>query len=146
MSRYRKIASARLVRYPLSITCALIAFFWLASGSYSMTYQGASHYSIHLRQGLLEVTAHPRKIRLPFRRQIIRVDRVAFELRWTTVSRPGWYVLQIPLWIPFGIAIVPTCACWMIRPYPPGCCPRCCYDLTGNVSGVCPECGKPIVV
>ena len=25
-----------------------------------------------------------------------------------------------------------------------GCCPKCEYDLTGNISGVCPECGKPI--
>jgi len=26
---------------------------------------------------------------------------------------------------------------------PPGRCPACGYDLTGNVSGICPECGKP---
>ena len=25
----------------------------------------------------------------------------------------------------------------------PGCCPRCGYDLTGNTSGVCSECGEP---
>ncbi|UCG17088.1 MAG: hypothetical protein JSV19_03465 [Phycisphaerales bacterium] len=24
------------------------------------------------------------------------------------------------------------------------CCRRCGYDLTGNVSGVCPECGEPV--
>ncbi len=29
------------------------------------------------------------------------------------------------------------------RKHPPGHCPRCGYDLTGNVSGVCPECGRP---
>jgi hypothetical protein len=28
---------------------------------------------------------------------------------------------------------------------PRGCCTRCGYDLTGNVSGVCPECGTPVV-
>ncbi len=27
---------------------------------------------------------------------------------------------------------------------PPGSCQRCGYDLTGNVSGRCPECGKPL--
>jgi hypothetical protein len=27
---------------------------------------------------------------------------------------------------------------------PPGCCRECGYDLTGNVSGICPECGTPI--
>lgn len=29
-------------------------------------------------------------------------------------------------------------------PNPPGTCRRCAYDLTGNVSGVCPECGTAI--
>jgi hypothetical protein len=36
--------------------------------------------------------------------------------------------------------------CWKMYatrpPAPPGCCRRCWYDLTGNVSGVCPECGR----
>ena len=27
---------------------------------------------------------------------------------------------------------------------PPGSCPKCDYDLTGNISGVCPECGTNI--
>jgi predicted RNA-binding Zn-ribbon protein involved in translation (DUF1610 family) len=30
------------------------------------------------------------------------------------------------------------------RKVPPGLCVSCHYDLTGNVSGVCPECGKAI--
>ena len=28
--------------------------------------------------------------------------------------------------------------------YPPGHCQKCGYDLTGNVSGVCPECGTEV--
>lgn len=31
----------------------------------------------------------------------------------------------------------------MPRPKTPGFCARCGYNLTGNVSGVCPECGEP---
>jgi hypothetical protein len=27
---------------------------------------------------------------------------------------------------------------------PPGSCAHCGYDLTGNVSGICPECGTPV--
>jgi hypothetical protein len=30
------------------------------------------------------------------------------------------------------------------RPGRPGVCARCSYDLTGNVSGVCPECGAEV--
>ncbi|MHC4090717.1 MAG: hypothetical protein ACYSVY_10655 [Planctomycetota bacterium] len=33
---------------------------------------------------------------------------------------------------------------WMGPRYPKGCCQGCGYDLTGNVSGVCPECGAAV--
>jgi hypothetical protein len=36
------------------------------------------------------------------------------------------------------LAFVPT-----VSRYPRGCCISCGYDLTGNQSGRCPECGKP---
>lgn len=29
------------------------------------------------------------------------------------------------------------------KPIPPGCCQKCGYNLTGNISGRCPECGFP---
>ena len=55
----------------------------------------------------------------------------------------GTGVLRIPFWmilIPFA---VPTAWLWWrdSQPAPPGSCRKCGYDLTGNVSGVCPECG-----
>ena len=38
--------------------------------------------------------------------------------------------------------------CWKMYagrpPAAPGCCRRCGYDLTSNVSGVCPECGARV--
>jgi hypothetical protein len=48
----------------------------------------------------------------------------------------------IPLWILAALLAGP--AVWALhrdRPAKPGCCRRCGYDLTGNISGVCPECG-----
>jgi len=51
--------------------------------------------------------------------------------------------LILPLWIPFLLVAVPT-SIWFRRDrrrIPPHCCQRCGYDLTGNTSGVCPECG-----
>ena len=38
---------------------------------------------------------------------------------------------------------------WVFHPvrqkyHTPGCCQECDYDLTGNISGVCPECGTTI--
>ena len=50
----------------------------------------------------------------------------------------------IPLWAFFCLVGVPTAALfWRDRRRPkPGHCRKCGYDLTGNVSGVCPECGR----
>lgn len=48
----------------------------------------------------------------------------------------------LPLWIPILVLGVLTFALFRSdRLGPPGHCPTCRYDLTGNTSGVCPECG-----
>ena len=49
-----------------------------------------------------------------------------------------------PFWGPFVAFAVPTAILWWIdhaRRVPPGHCRQCGYNLTGNVSGRCPECG-----
>ncbi|MBP7745280.1 MAG: hypothetical protein KA383_04055 [Phycisphaerae bacterium] len=48
----------------------------------------------------------------------------------------AWGMMSLPLWA-FSRA-------WRL-PITPGKCPTCDYDLTGNTSGVCPECGTRIV-
>ena len=49
----------------------------------------------------------------------------------------------MPLWIPLLVIAVPTTLLWWRgrRRVPPDHCQQCGYNLTGNVSGVCPECG-----
>ncbi len=51
----------------------------------------------------------------------------------------------LPLW-PAYLAIVAwtVFVFWRYRGFPPGCCQVCSYDLTGNVSGICPECGTEV--
>ena len=49
----------------------------------------------------------------------------------------------IPLWLPLAILTPLTVIAWRKARWPlPGHC-ECGYNLTGNVSGRCPECGKP---
>ena len=52
----------------------------------------------------------------------------------------------IPLWIPFLLVCLPTAWLWRVerRRVAAGGCDACAYDLTGNVSGRCPECGTPV--
>ena len=56
----------------------------------------------------------------------------------------GSAVLAAPIWLPLLAISIPTSILWYLdrrRRPKPGHCP-CGYDLTGNESGVCPECGR----
>ena len=62
------------------------------------------------------------------------------------VTLDGWNMLAIPLWLPFGLTFVPATILFIRyrRRTTEGHCQKCGYDLTGNPSGVCPECGSKI--
>ncbi len=50
--------------------------------------------------------------------------------------------LCVPLWIPVCLVGLPTVVAWYRdRRFPPENCQACNYNLTGNTSGICPECG-----
>ena len=57
-----------------------------------------------------------------------------------------YYELTVPLWIPTALVGFPSAFLWWLdrRRFPPGHCERCGYNLTGNVSGICLECGRPV--
>ncbi len=63
-------------------------------------------------------------------------DLVLLQVYWTS--------LLVPLWIPLAIIAIPTAVLFHRdrRRILPGHCRKCGYDLTGNVSGICPECGE----
>ncbi len=65
---------------------------------------------------------------------------------FSVISTPPWTgTVEIPLWIPFVLLAVPAALLWWRDRKPPrGHCQRCGYNLTGNTSGTCPECGQPI--
>jgi len=55
------------------------------------------------------------------------------------------FVRTLPLWIPFILVAIPTLYLWRAdRRIPPGHCQKCGYNLKGNVSGICPECGTNV--
>jgi hypothetical protein len=54
--------------------------------------------------------------------------------------------IVIPLW---PLLVISACGafpvfCYSRLPKPEHLCTTCGYDLTGNISGTCPECGAPI--
>ena len=66
-------------------------------------------------------------------------ETVTMRLSWTDVSLPAWLPALLFAILPTFRAMSALRAC--ARPGP-GHCQKCGYDLTGNVSGVCPECGQ----
>ncbi len=71
-------------------------------------------------------------------------DRRSFRMIGSPPVRDYYYGRSaiMPLWMLLVIVAVPTTFIWRLdRHRLPGHC-SCGYDLTGNESGVCPECGR----
>ena len=74
-------------------------------------------------------------------------DFIARSWPWPSCHLSGGIrAIVVPLWIPFLLVVAPTTYLWYRdrRRPPPGHCRSCHYNLTGNVSGVCPECGEKV--
>lgn len=65
---------------------------------------------------------------------------------WTSATHPhSLFWIRVPLWLLLLVVGVPTgILFWRDRRSPPGHCLECGYNLTGNVSGRCPECGTDV--
>ena len=81
-----------------------------------------------------------------------RLERRSGDFNWgffgrrLPIVRRGLvlYVVGVPIWSLALAAVVPSAWLWYRdRRRAPGLCNKCGYDLRGNASGVCPECGSP---
>jgi len=81
----------------------------------------------------------------------MRSNSMSFSARWPdethSLAQITIHHLQVNLWLPFALLGALACACevrrHIRRARQKGCC-DCGYNLTGNVSGVCPECGAAV--
>ena len=78
-------------------------------------------------------------------RDLLTLEYFTARLDTTQVWRPfmARRVIVMPLWMCLVLPVVPTAVLFWRdrRRIPPGHCRACGYNLTGDVSGVCPECG-----
>ncbi len=64
---------------------------------------------------------------------------------WVARYQYGVWEASSPIWVLLVAAALPAAFLfWRDSRYPPGHCQRCGYDLTGNVTGVCSECGRAV--
>jgi hypothetical protein len=63
----------------------------------------------------------------------------------SALSDGGTTILHVPLWLILLATAIPMAVLWRRGRRPPkGCCQGCGYNLIGNVSGICPECGESV--
>jgi hypothetical protein len=120
---------------------ASIALVWMMSGWWQVHKVGRS-YSISVEYGRIKLMVVPGYQYEP-KWVVERIEEPPCWC-WTYYFAPR-SALFLPLWIVFVVASIPTAIVWWLAPrrYVPGHCRSCGYDLTGNVTGRCPECGTP---
>jgi hypothetical protein len=154
MARLRR--KVRILKWPGLVISLLIAVAWVASVPYQWTYTTRENsgnwtnvHSVWIGEGCLFSIHH--FLETPDKYAGLGV---VYNLAWPRWGIHIWrfqsgdWHLQLPLWTPFLLVAIPTALLWWRdrRCIPPGHCRECGYNLTGNVSGVCPECGMRVQI
>ena len=130
--------------------CALILMAWGFSSVYGVGVVASGDTAIILEHGWLSRLYHNMYYMDPSRYSFGRVGEL-----WMHRASAGYYGSWtstypiVPLWILLLIASIPTAFLFhrdRSRKINFGHCAICHYELTGNTSGVCPECGAKVTV
>ena len=137
-----------------SIVSAVLFLLWMASGAYGVSLYYRALFVVDLFNGTFRIDHSLEDVRANWGPGVSWdfYESDGYSLDWSfphtadyvqsTIGR--WKDINIPLWFPFLLVAVPTAWSWRRSRYPFGFCQACGYDLTGNVSGRCPECGRAI--
>lgn len=124
--------------------CVLLLMWWLTSGTY-LSYTHRAFGAIGC-DGVLYVWLGDRRA-AGGEGFVVGSSANVLIQKWPRITRDtlGCVIACIQVWwlLP-SMAIVAGLLWWRDRSFPSGHCEKCGYDLTGNVSGVCSECGTEI--
>ncbi len=161
----RRSRLLRVAKWGGVVVCMLSVAGYVWSGWRGWDWGGPGGY-IAIRHGMLRLEHHGYPLPYPEGRRGWEVSRYSqpwqfwnrrYALLPSVISlddtigmngklfRRSVTAVLIPFWVPFVLAASLTAFLWWRdrRPPLPGHCP-CGYDLTGNESGTCPECGRGI--
>jgi predicted RNA-binding Zn-ribbon protein involved in translation (DUF1610 family) len=138
------------------VSLLLIVGIWVFSICWTSAY-ASSRGSVVLLPHCLQITIHPdmRQFRADGGSTgfyVRRANEVSYgNTKWLPefvrpfANIPQIVIVTIPLWIPMTLAVGFTLFLWKARRRQlAGVCSACNYNLEGNVSGTCPECGTLI--
>ncbi len=153
----------RVLKWTFAAASALLIVLWVISLFAAPTVRwqhAAGEVAVVIRQGKVTLATFGC---LPwYNADAAVVDRVTeflkegvandYGLQWPytlDIGGRGSVIVRlttVPLWLPLISALFAMAVLWWLdrRRVRPGHCGRCGYDLTGNISGVCPECGAAV--
>src|ERR1051325_555774 len=150
---WRSFLSLWAIKWLSSAALALVVLCTIASlFSVYITIGGAANWRIAIVAGALGLTESSTPNNWPnFRPGYQSWGEFSKQWRYCGLwprheSRGTWRRTLVPLWIPLVVLASSTLWLWRLdrRRARPGHCPKCGYNLTGNVTGVCSECGFDI--
>ncbi len=160
----RRSRTRCVLKWAGTLFCLLIIGLWLASGwyrPYCTVYFRDGQHELYLSLLHGHIHAYHAVLSPPWLPNWARRSHCGLRpgganprfwdspaLSWRSSSTRRGYHRQLngPIWLPLLIVAIPTGFLWWVvdRPYPKGHCQNCGYNLTGNVSGRCPECGTAV--
>lgn len=143
MPMRRRSRLRRVFKWAGLVVCVLLTLMIAASRWWSVERRGGTYGGI-IGRGRLVVLKYGNPDLVDW--QLRRNTPPGF-LSWSTLRVGATPVvhLRTPLWMLLAIVAVPTVCLWRRdRRHPAGHCSACGYDLTGNLSGVCSECGEQV--
>ncbi len=124
----------------LGTLCGLLAGAWIASMFFAATFESRNMVLLGLKNGSFFLSwFHQWPATQPWMRLESHPPGAVYWLP-TIVRNWAFTVIRVPLWIPLSVILLLWLLARRKRPTP-GHCVKCGYDLTGNRSGRCPECG-----
>ena len=150
----RRSRLLRIAKWGGAVVCAVLLTTWVShyvrtsasSRSRARMRPGDRVVSIDdqgVQSGLELITAIP--LNKPFAMTLVDSSGRTYSVRYEPGFQSGvfGFLAGLPIWTVLLVAIPTVVLFRFDRRMPPGHCP-CGYDLTGNVSGTCPECGREV--
>ncbi len=143
----RRSRARRIAKWAGLCLVAALLMVWIASGWVTWRFS-AGGWSGGVWAGYLQVYRFygqrgvNSRVTFSPRFRMVWYRGVIFGPRHNVVSVYPFRHAEAPVWLIALLVAGPTVYWWRAdRPYAAKCCQRCGYDLTGNESGRCPECG-----
>ena len=131
-------------RFLVAASCSILTvLLFLRTSCYSAEYVGPTFWA-GITQGAVVLGVAPPLANV---RGWFHIENYGRDMLWWPVMEANaqYPLLAIPFWLPFVVTAIVSVVSWRrLRAGLPNHCRKCDYDLTGNVSGVCPECGEKV--